>query len=495
MTRAPALLGAAALTFVPLAAGGVQLDDPVNFQVIQTWTGTSVGVPGRLGALMFSDDGETLFVIGDSETATSAMYALDVHRDPSSQRVTGFGGATLVFEGDPTIPGLDAGLEVGPEGTLFYTYWDAHYIGERPVATSTVEAVFGMEMTGVPSSVAGLTFSPHFVDPATSFGHLQVSSWLGNGIYNVPLQPLGGGLFEPGTSTQWVGLPQQGTGAIQYIPQGLFTGNMMYVNWDFGEVRMLVIDRATGLPIDDDTGQPTLGTTNPRDIRFAYDIGRGPWGLEFDPRTLDFFVSTWSGTPSDSIIQFSGPGFANQAPFAQDQALETLMEVPLPITLTATDADMDPLTFTVATGPMNGALTGTTADVVYTPNAGFVGTDRFAFHASDGQLVSNTATITIVVHATAPPDAGFIDASRTDAGAPEDGASQVDTGAQLRDDATVGADAMPSAADAAARGVDAAAGGGTDDDCDCATAKSPARGSGLLWALSLLVVAGRRRER
>jgi len=36
----------------------------------------------------------------------------------------------------------------------------------------------------------------------------------------------------------FVRLPQQETGAIQYVPQGLYTGNLMYVNWDFGEVRI-----------------------------------------------------------------------------------------------------------------------------------------------------------------------------------------------------------------------------------------------------------------
>ena len=87
----------------------------------------------------------------------------------------------------------------------------------------------------------------------------------------------------------------------------------MYVNWDFGEIRVLEIDSESGLPIDADSGEPTLGTTNPVDQRFAYDIGLGPWGLEFDGRSGDFFVSTWEGDPFNSIIQLSGPGFTNGA--------------------------------------------------------------------------------------------------------------------------------------------------------------------------------------
>jgi MYXO-CTERM domain-containing protein len=125
------------------------------------------------------------------------------------------------------------------------------------------------------------------------------------------LTPAGGGLFDPGTAALFVSLPQQGTGAIQYVPSGLFEGNLMYVNWDFGEVRVLEIDSETGLPVDADSGEPTLGTSNPVDERFAYEIGVGPWGLEFDARSGDFFVSTWNGDPLNSIIQFSGPGFTN----------------------------------------------------------------------------------------------------------------------------------------------------------------------------------------
>src|SRR5204862_7440500 len=112
--------------------------------------------------------------------------------------------------------------------------------------------------------------------------------------------------FEPGTASLFARHTQEGTGAIQCVPQGRYTGNLMYVNWNYGEVRMLEIDPAPGFAIDEPTGQPTFGTTTPRDIRFAYELGSGPWGLEFDPLTLDFFVSTWGGTPQNSIIQFTG---------------------------------------------------------------------------------------------------------------------------------------------------------------------------------------------
>jgi hypothetical protein len=49
-------------------------------------------------------------------------------------------------------------------------------------------------------------------------------------------------------------------------------------------------------------------------------------------------------------------------------------------------------------GPKSGTITGlnkNTGSLVYTPNDGFTGQDRFTFKASDGTVDSNTATVTV----------------------------------------------------------------------------------------------------
>ena len=179
----------------------------------------------------------------------------------------------------------------------------------RPGGMNGEETLYNMADIGAPSSVAGLTFSPHFGDPNTAFGHMQVSIWSSGGdrrIFDVPLAPEGGGLFRPQELVLFATLPRQGTGAIQYIPTGPLAGNMMYVNWNFGEIMVLDIDAATGLPIDDATGLASRETENPRVRRFASGLGIGPWGLEFDPLTNDFFTSTWNGMPANTILQIGG---------------------------------------------------------------------------------------------------------------------------------------------------------------------------------------------
>lgn len=90
---------------------------------------------------------------------------------------------------------------------------------------------------------------------------------------------------------------------------------------------------------------------------------------------------------------------SNTAPLAQSQLLTTSEESAVALTLVASDAENDPLTYTVVTSPTHGLLTGDAADWVYTPNANFTGIDSFAFKANDAQVDSAVATVTLNVTA------------------------------------------------------------------------------------------------
>ena len=68
----------------------------------------------------------------------------------------------------------------------------------------------------------------------------------------------------------------------------------------------------------------------------------------------------------------------------------------------AVDAEGDPLTFSVVTAPAHGVLTlNGDGTFVFTPDAGFTGTDSFTFKANDGSLDSNVGTFNLTVNATA----------------------------------------------------------------------------------------------
>ncbi len=85
-------------------------------------------------------------------------------------------------------------------------------------------------------------------------------------------------------------------------------------------------------------------------------------------------------------------------PVSNNASIATDKNRPVAIALMGSDADNDPLTYTVVSGPSNGALSGTSPNLTYTPTAGYNGTDSFTFKASDGTNESNTATISITVY-------------------------------------------------------------------------------------------------
>jgi len=96
-----------------------------------------------------------------------------------------------------------------------------------------------------------------------------------------------------------------------------------------------------------------------------------------------------------------GPPSLNQPPVTLDQSEGTNPDVAFSGSLLGSDPDGDPLTYSILGNPASGTviLGGTeNRTFTYTPNVGFTGTDNFTFQASDGELASNTATVTINVN-------------------------------------------------------------------------------------------------
>ena len=112
----------------------------------------------------------------------------------------------------------------------------------------------------------------------------------------------------------------------------------------------------------------------------------------------DIQITVNDGINSASLAAFFINVVNNNAPVANAQTgVLTNEDTATAITLGATDADSDPLTYTLVSTPTNGALTGTAPNVTYTPNANYFGSDSFSFKVNDGAADSNTAAITITV--------------------------------------------------------------------------------------------------
>lgn len=91
----------------------------------------------------------------------------------------------------------------------------------------------------------------------------------------------------------------------------------------------------------------------------------------------------------------------NVAPVASNQTVSTNEDTAATVTMVATDANTDAVTYSIVSGPTNGTLGSISGNqVTYTPNANWNGTDTFTFKATDVDSAdSNVATVTVTVSA------------------------------------------------------------------------------------------------
>ena len=116
------------------------------------------------------------------------------------------------------------------------------------------------------------------------------------------------------------------------------------------------------------------------------------------------YGSTASPATNKNDTYFTGTGTVtvgplNSAPVPSAQSVSTAEDTAKAITLTATDVDLNALTYSIVTPPANGTLSGTAPNVTYTPAANYYGDDSFTFKANDGTVDSAVATVAITVTA------------------------------------------------------------------------------------------------
>ncbi len=108
----------------------------------------------------------------------------------------------------------------------------------------------------------------------------------------------------------------------------------------------------------------------------------------------------------DKVTLHGGIAF-NTTPTAIPQSVSTAKNTPKSITLTGSDFEGDSLSYSVASQPANGTLSGTAPNLIYTPNTGYIGTDSFTFTANDGQTTSTAATVSLLVGVATDVLAGY----------------------------------------------------------------------------------------
>ena len=135
------------------------------------------------------------------------------------------------------------------------------------------------------------------------------------------------------------------------------------------------------------------------------------WGRTWAPAEFNngsFLVRATAGSGGGNLnvdqLQIKVIYHTNTDPTASDSSETTDEDTPTTVAMSATDADLDTLTYTILTPPTNGSLDTLTPapgvnTVQYTPVADYNGPDSFTFKANDGTADSNTATVSLTVNA------------------------------------------------------------------------------------------------
>src|SRR5215218_5799936 len=107
------------------------------------------------------------------------------------------------------------------------------------------------------------------------------------------------------------------------------------------------------------------------------------------------------GSPSKCSVQRAVVNVTavNDPPVADDHSVTTDEDTAKEVTLSASDVEGDALGYTIVSATQHGTLSGTGANLTYTPEANYNGPDSFTFKANDGTADSEPATVSIAVSA------------------------------------------------------------------------------------------------
>ena len=171
---------------------------------------------------------------------------------------------------------------------------------------------------------------------------------------------------------------------------------------DFANEEPLTGICITGLP-DAATGTAMLGhrVLQPGDILTADQLAQmtfSPLRTETDQEAIVTYLPIYENRVAPSAtMTLSIKGKTDNAPVAEDYALETYKNLPITGTLKVSDPEGEALTYTLTRQPKRGSVTlNADGTFEYSPKKNKVGVDSFVFTATDPRgNVSREATVTI----------------------------------------------------------------------------------------------------
>ncbi|MFK8013798.1 MAG: hypothetical protein AB8B80_17295 [Marinicellaceae bacterium] len=227
------------------------------------------GNPGSpYGDILFSRDGNDIYMIENTEFATSFVSKAEVTRDIQGN-VIAMGEFVTVF----STPFIDTGLTYAPNSdTLFY------YITNAGVTHRTSK---GLQEVYVDSNYnddyGGLAFIP---EKYSNGGQLLKVDFVNGEIWKHQVSDDGDETYTLSPATLVSSLVEMELGDIEYITQGPLSDHLIIANYIDETFSLFTI------PVNSQTGLPE---ENPVMTPFASTLG-GNWGLAIDPITNNLWV-------------------------------------------------------------------------------------------------------------------------------------------------------------------------------------------------------------
>ena len=290
------IIAIVALGLAPHAHAAITLGADFSADYVVTDLGSIAQLPPLYGGLTFLSP-NAIIIGGDANVAPGRIYEAAVLRDPGTQRITGFGPATL-FRGGSIGTYNDGGVVFGPGGVLFTSQWPVNKLGETKLGSLVEDKVIDLAAAGVANSHAALNFVPAGYGGA---GNVKLVSWSGGQWYNATLTPDGSGTFDL-TALAQVDVDSN-TPAMDVLGGG--PEGFVYVdgaNPGFGSNSLLLSEFGVGkvgVFNLDANSDPIL--TSRRDFLNGLE---GAEGATLDPVTGDFLFSTYGG--GDRLVLVSG---------------------------------------------------------------------------------------------------------------------------------------------------------------------------------------------
>jgi Bacterial Ig domain/Dockerin type I domain len=373
-----------------------------------------------------SNDGKTLYaVLSQGSFSSGYLVALD------SGTLSGIGASgTQVRLKDPNgtdaiLPDIgSASPTIGPNGDVFFGVlenpfpynhdrgWLLHFSGD--LSRTFAPGAFGWDDT---ASIVPASMVPSYSGTSSYLLMTKYNNYAGaggNGVNKL-------GVVDP-TATQTD--PITGTTVMKEVltiagltPDEDFVGSFP------NAVREWCINTAA---VDPFTGSILANSEDGKLYR---------WDLATNTFTEQITLTSGVGEAyTPTIIGVDGTVFAinnatlfairsagNHAPVADNLAVTLAEDSSFSVTLSATDADNNPLTFSIETGPAHGTLTGNAPNLTYTPSPDYNGGDSFVYRAFDGARFSAPATVSLTITPVndAPTFAKGPDQQATDESGPQ----------------------------------------------------------------------------